>query len=80
MRNFLNRDIGIINFVWLFQNFIDDTFMKVLLQQGISDPVFYGNVRNLWRVEDCRGMHLFGLWNHSKQKTKKENSLTVIKK
>ena len=50
--NFLYRAIVILNFVRRFQNFIADTVplekysvsLKSLLQQGISEPEFYGDL------------------------------------
>ena len=52
--NFLGRAIVILNFVRRFQNFIADTVpsllekysvsLKTLLQQGISEPEFYGDL------------------------------------
>ena len=52
-RNFLNKAIGIINFVKYFQNFIDDTMILFLnskldlnlsCTQGLSEPDFYGDL------------------------------------
>ena len=47
--NFLGRTVVILNFVRLFRNFIADTVpcsvsLKTLLQQGISEPEFYGDL------------------------------------
>ena len=46
--NFLGRAIVILNFVRRFQNFIADTVpcvsLKTLLQQGILEPEFYGDL------------------------------------
>ena len=52
--NFLGRAIVILNFVRRFRNFIADTYsallekysvsLKTLLQQGISEPEFYGDL------------------------------------
>ena len=51
--NFSNRVIGIINFEKLFQNIIAETLnwfskfkvgLKSLLQQGLSEPEFYGDL------------------------------------
>ena len=53
MPNFLGRAIVILNFVRRFRNFIAKTVpwlkkcnvsLKTLLQQGISEPEFYGNL------------------------------------
>ena len=51
--NFLARAIAILNFIRCFRNFIADTVpcwkkysvsMKTLLQQGMSEPEFYGDL------------------------------------
>ena len=48
--NFLGRAIVILNFVSRFRNFIADTMpcskksLKTLLQQGLSEPEFYGDL------------------------------------
>ena len=47
--NFSGRAIVILNFVRRFRNFIADTekysvSLKTLLQQGISEPEFYGDL------------------------------------
>ena len=48
LRNFLGRTIVILNFVRRFRNFIAlvekyNISLKTLLQQGISEPEFYGD-------------------------------------
>ena len=76
MRNFLNRAIGIINFVWLFQNFIDDTVLKVLLQQGISEPVFYGNViYENWKIAGECICLVYGTTQNKTNKKKKKKKI-----
>ena len=48
--NFLGRAVVILNFVRRFRNFIADTVekysvsLKTRLQQGISEPEFYGDL------------------------------------
>ena len=68
--NFLGRAIVILNFVKRFRNFIAhsalvekyNVSLKTLLQQGISEPEFYGDLMYRFR-------NFFGKSNFSEQKT-----------
>ena len=70
--NFLGRAFVNLNFLRRFRNFIADTekysvSLKTLLQQGLSEPEFYGDL--VYRFRKIIG----------KSRSNSENLLTVIK-